>query len=510
MDLFSRSVKPMICAVLAALVLLGAAPAALASEDAPGPAPASEGATVDAPETAAAEDPLYEDPLYMRYNGGVATIACIPASYSEVTPRAMDKTETLRKGVDVSYYQGGNIDWKRAAADGVEFAIIRVGFRTIISGELTEDLYYKQNLSGARAAGIKVGAYFYSQATTVEEAWEEARETIRLVRGYKLDLPLVFDFEEADSSYEKRRLVMDELDKQLKTDMCKAFCQEVEQAGYESMVYSNLHMLSYDLDPSQLGRLWLAHWTAETDYAGPYEYWQFGIGSVDGISGQVDLDYWFEPAGKQSPPSTAPSVSPSPSPSPSPTPAPGTETPPAPEQGDPFTDVKQSDWFYGEVMAAYENKLVNGVGGGKFEPNATASRAAVVTMLYRMEGQPAPGGEAGFTDLTEEYYRDAVNWAAGKGIVNGESKERFAPNGSILREQLAAMLYRMSGSPAVTGDLSAFSDGEFVQSYARDAMIWAVKKGLVNGDAGGTLRPGSTATRAEVCAMLVRFMNMGQ
>ncbi len=500
MELLSQGMKRLICALLAALVLLTAAPAAMASGEPADPGSVSE-------ETAAAD---MEDPLYLRYNGGVSPAARIPSSFRDVTPRALKPSESLRKGVDVSAYQLNNIDWNKVADSGVEFAIVRVGYRTINSGELMTDSCYAKNLAGASAAGLQVGAYYFSQATTVEEAREEAREAVRLVKGYDIDLPIVFDLEEVDAgTYPNRRMKLAEMDYQLKTDMCVAFCQEVEQAGYESMVYSNPYMLNNHVDRSKLGRLWLAHWSFASDYAGEYEYWQFGEGSVDGISTSVDLDYWFDPSGKLAPPLEEP-TKPSPSPSPSPSPTPGGETAPQPEtQASPFTDVKKSEWYYEEVLKAYEKKLVNGVGNGLFAPEDNASRGAVVTMLYRMAGSPVPESKAGFTDLTEDYYRDAVNWAASKGIVTGETAELFVPNGSITREQLAAMLYRMSGSPAVSGNLSSYSDGDSVSEYARSAMIWAVKAGVLNGDAVGTLRPGDTATRAEVCAMLVRYLSRG-
>lgn len=499
MKLLSQGLIRLLCAALAASMLLAWAPAALAAEEPAAPETVSEEAAV--PET--------EDPLYLRYNSGVAVAAKVPSAYRDVTPRAKKPSETLRKGVDVSAYQLNNIDWKKVAASGVEFAIVRVGYRTINSGELMTDSCYARNLAGAKAAGLQVGAYFFSQATTVEEAREEAREAVRLVKGYDIDLPIVFDLEEVDAgTYPDRRMKLAEMDNQLKTDMCLAFCEEVEDAGYESMVYSNPYMLNHHVDRSQLGRLWLAHWAFESDYTGEYEYWQFGEGAVDGIATSVDLDFWFDPSGKLAPP-TGEAVQTSPSPSPSPSPTPGGETAPQPEAASPFTDVQKGSWYYDEVLQAYDEKLVNGVGGGLFAPEQTASRGAVVTMLHRMAGTPAPGGSASFTDLTEEYYREAVNWAAYKGIVRGETAELFSPDGAIVREQLAAMLYRMSGSPAVSGDLSDYPDGGSVSEYARSAMIWAVKTGVLTGDAAGTLRPGDTASRAEVCAMLVRYLALG-
>ena len=98
-----------------------------------------------------------------------------------------------------------------------------------------------------------------------------------------------------------------------------------------------------------------------------------------------------------------------------------------------------------------------------------------------------------------------MNWAASRKIVSGTSDTTFSPNANITRQQLAAILYRLAGSPSVSGSLSKFTDGSAVQSYAKDAMVWAVNAGILNGNADGTLKPAASATRAEVCAMLMRY-----
>ncbi len=455
----------------------------------------------DEPETAQAGGHDPEDPVYDKMMAGQASLASVTTeSFDDYVPRQLKTGETLRLGVDVSAYQGANIDWNQVAASGVEFAIVRVAYRTTGSGELKSDSCFARNLAGARAAGLKVGAYIFSQALTEEEAREEAQYLMKLVKGYHIDLPLVFDYEEVTGS--SRRLKMYELERQLKTDIANAFCSEVEKYGYQSMVYSNPSMLSKDLYREQLGRLWLAHFTKQTSYAGAYEYWQCGYGKVDGIADTVDMDFWFDQGGKLTPPAQQ-EQKPTPTPKPTATPTPTPE--PAPEVKNPFGDVASSSWYYADVMAAYGAGIVKGQTETSFGPNATASRGQVVTMLYRLEGSPAAPVAAAFTDLTQEYYRDAVNWAAANKVVSGTSDTTFSPNSSITREQLAAMLYRLAGSPSVNGSLSKFSDGPSVQSYARDAMVWAVDRGIVKGNSDGTLKPASSATRAEVCAMLMRY-----
>ena len=466
----------------------------------PTPAPELTPEPQDEPAAASVTDYDPEDPIY--YKMSHLSAADLPSaasvttdSFDKFTPRALSANETLRLGVDVSAYQH-TINWAQAAASGLDFAIIRAAYRTTGSGELKPDSYFAQNLAGAKAAGLKVGAYIFSQAITQEEAIEEARYLMDLVRGYSIDLPLVFDFE-----YAGGRLYQGKLSRQEGTDVCNAFCREIENGGYESMVYSNLSMLYNDLYREQMGRLWLAHWAKKTTYTGPYEYWQCGYDKVNGIEDVVDMDFWFDPGGKQTPPSqqqVRPTATPKPTATPEPTPKP-------PELKNPFGDVSSGSWYYSDVLAAYGAGIVKGQTDTAFAPNATATRGQVVTMLYRMEGEPAVPSTAAFLDLTQDYYKNAVNWAAAKNIVSGTSSTTFSPGNNITREQLATMLYRMAGSPSVSGDLSKFSDGSAAQGYAQNALIWAVSKDIVRGNADGTLAPGASATRAEVCAMLMRY-----
>lgn len=432
--------------------------AAFASEE-----PTEEPAMAE--EIPVAEESPWEDadPMTRRENlsldGGTKT-------FDDFTPRTL-QNEILRRGVDVSAWQG-SIDWNAVAASGVEFAIIRAGYRTTGKGVLYKDSYFEANMKGAKAAGLKVGVYIFSQAITTAEAVEEADYLMRLIQGYSVDLPLVFDFE-----YVTGGRLSGSLGKRLSTDICLAFCARVEAAGYESMVYANPSTLNGNLYPAEFGRVWLAHYISKTTYAGSYEYWQCsGSGQVSGIDGDVDLDFWFEPVSDNLP----------------------------------FEDVKEGDWFYSSVRDAYNSKIVSGMTDTSFGPGATATRGQVVTMLHRMQGEPAWTVPAEFTDLTYEYYRNAIFWAAEKRIVSGFSSESFCPDTAITREQLVAILYRLAGSPAVSGDLSRFSDSGAVQSYAVEPMVWAVSKGIISGySEDNTLRPQRNASRAEVCAILMRY-----
>ena len=178
--------------------------------------------------------------------------------------------------------------------------------------------------------------------------------------------------------------------------------------------------------------------------------------------------------------------------------------------GLPFGDVKSADWFYNDVKYVYEKGMMAGTAADVFAPNATTTRAMIVTILYRLEGSPAVTGTSAFVDVPAgQWYTDAVNWAAANQIVKGTSATTFAPNDSITREQMAAILYRYAQYKGydVTkkADLSGYSDNSQVSAYAKDALAWANAAKLINGVTNTTLAPQGNATRAQVSAILHRF-----
>lgn len=182
----------------------------------------------------------------------------------------------------------------------------------------------------------------------------------------------------------------------------------------------------------------------------------------------------------------------------------------APISGLPFGDVKSADWFYNDVKYVYEKGMMAGTAADVFAPNATTTRAMIVTILYRLEGSPAVTGTSAFVDVPAgQWYTDAVNWAAANQIVKGTSATTFAPNASITREQMAAILYRYAQYKGydVTkkADLSGYSDNGQVSAYAKDALAWANAAKLINGVTNTTLAPQGNATRAQVSAILHRF-----
>ena len=178
--------------------------------------------------------------------------------------------------------------------------------------------------------------------------------------------------------------------------------------------------------------------------------------------------------------------------------------------GLPFTDVKESDWFYQAVRFAVESGMMNGTGGSSFQPGINLSRSMIATILWRLEGSP-DGNPTRFTDVPNgQWYTEAVNWAAANDLVNGYGNSTFGPEDDITREQMAAILYRYAQFKGydctVQGDLSRFADGGQTSDWARDAVVWAVDKGLLTGKGGGLLDPKGTATRAEVATILMRFV----
>ncbi|MBQ0028711.1 MAG: InlB B-repeat-containing protein [Lachnospiraceae bacterium] len=204
----------------------------------------------------------------------------------------------IKKGIDVSKHQGV-IDWKKVAADGVDFALIRVAARGYgDAGNFIDDEKYAANIKGAQAAGIPVGVYIFSQAITETEAIEEADRVLKNIKGYTIQLPVVMDFEyAATSSGVGGRLYNAKLSKDAATRICNAFCSKIAAAGYDPMVYANYDMLTNHLNASQISskyKIWIARWNTSTGYSGEYNYWQFtDKGSVNGITGAVDLDFGY-------------------------------------------------------------------------------------------------------------------------------------------------------------------------------------------------------------------------
>lgn len=193
--------------------------------------------------------------------------------------------------MDVSYYQG-NINWDAVKKSGIEFVFIRVGYRGYGTGKLCLDNKFYEYIKGAKASGLKVGAYFFSQAITEEEAREEAAFVLQHLEGYSLDFPVAYDMENWESYYRTYNLTKSQI-----TNNAIAFCEVVKAAGYTPMVYygmGNYQKFDTALLSSRY-KIWFAHYTTQTSYTGHYDIWQFTAkAQCPGITGNVDKNVMFQ------------------------------------------------------------------------------------------------------------------------------------------------------------------------------------------------------------------------
>lgn len=210
------------------------------------------------------------------------------------TGRVTCLSRTALTGIDVSSHQG-EIDWAAVAGDGIEFAMLRVGSRGYSQGALNADKLFEQNYTGAVENGLQAGAYFFSQAVSVEEAEEEAQFVLELLNGRALDLPVVFDWEQITEDEART----DGVDSETVTACALAFCQCIEEAGYRSAFYFNATLGYLQYDFAQLSQLdaWYAQYNGDwPEFAYAFDLWQYSnTGSVAGIAGNTDLDLYFLP-----------------------------------------------------------------------------------------------------------------------------------------------------------------------------------------------------------------------
>ncbi len=192
------------------------------------------------------------------------------------------------RGIDVSKWNG-NIDWTAVKNSGIEYVIIRCGYRGSSQGMLIEDPKYQTNITGATAAGLKVGVYFFTQAISEAEAVEEASMVLEQVKNYRITYPIFLDVEASGGR-------ADGIDSATRTAVCKAFCQTIQSAGYTAGIYANKTWLETKMDANALSayKIWLAQYAATPTYGGRYDMWQYQAnGKVSGISGDVDMNWSY-------------------------------------------------------------------------------------------------------------------------------------------------------------------------------------------------------------------------
>lgn len=212
------------------------------------------------------------------------------------------KFDTFNKvvGIDVSMHNK-TIDFNKVKADGIDFVYVRVGYTGYTKKKLSlnYDPYYQENITNALAAGLQVGVYWYSQALNEEEALQEANMLLNVIGSYNITLPVVYDYEFAGVG-DDGRLDSANLSKAQMTANSLAFLNRVSQMGYTPCLYANYSFLKNRVNASQISsiaKIWLAHYNTSTDYPGDYEYWQYtSDGRVNGISGRVDMNVWYQGA----------------------------------------------------------------------------------------------------------------------------------------------------------------------------------------------------------------------
>lgn len=225
-------------------------------------------------------------------------------------------------GVDVSYYQK-TIDWNKVKADGIDYAFIRMGYRGYSSGALATDTMFAANMEGAIAAGIKVGVYFFSLAVDADEAMAEAQYVANAIAPYQITMPVAIDWEYLGNKDSDPRYTSG-TSKATNTMVCTVFCDIISSYGYTPMVYANKSDLTNQLDGAALGakyEIWLARYNSTAEYDNPYTFWQYSSkGSVNGMSGSIDMNFWYTTSTIDNPVfthgSTAAAVTASPTPKP--------------------------------------------------------------------------------------------------------------------------------------------------------------------------------------------------
>ena len=243
---------------------------------------------------------LSEDKLtYTKdFNENQSYITDVKDIYGNTTKVKISITQIKKKvlnGIDISVYQG-TIDWAKVSKSGVDFAMIRAGYRGYgDKGVLVEDSMFSKNVLGAKTNKIDIGIYFYTQAINVEEAKEEAKFVVNLIKKYGIDVkyPIAIDTELSPTGTGRA----DSISKEKRTEIVKAFCETIKQLGYKPMVYASKYWLYDNLNVQQISQYdtWLAHYTDKTDYKYSYTMWQYtSTGNVDGITGNVDKSYCYK------------------------------------------------------------------------------------------------------------------------------------------------------------------------------------------------------------------------
>ena len=399
------------------------------------------------------------------------------ASSSDASTRFSKMTRL--KVIDVSEWQG-TIDWKKVKAAGIQGVFLRAGGRYISSGTIFSDSNFATYIKGAKAAGLKVGIYFFSQAITNAEAVAEAKYTLKQLSGYKPDLPIFIDYEwNSGGGYRTDNGAS----VAVRTGIMRAFCETIENAGYETGIYASASWFTSYIDGNALSKeynIWVAQIGVSFPgyyYTGVFDGWQYSwTGAVNGIEGDVDMDYWYVPTGSKT-----------------------------------FKDVyKSSLYYYNPVYWGSDEGITNGYFNKSwFKPADTCTREQMVTFLWRAAGSPEPEyTDWPFTDVSSSaYYYKAVTWAAEQGITKGYSDGTFGVGKECLREHAMTFLWRAAGCPKPASSKSTFSDVKSTAYYYK-AVLWGCENEITKGYSNGTFGPSKNCLREHVITFLYRYQNL--
>ncbi|MCI8589224.1 MAG: hypothetical protein HFE77_00690 [Clostridiales bacterium] len=407
-------------------------------------------------------------------------------------PRAYDKIY----GIDISRWQGKDVDFHKIKNDGIGFVILRAGYTG------GKDILFEDYYKAAKEAGLSVGCYMYSYAESTAEAVQDAKDLKQWIKGKVFEYPVYYDMEDKCLlEYENEDGEKIAYTTEQRTNWALAFLDEMKKDDYYAGVYANLNWFRNYLDSSRLKQypLWLALWTKDGtdsgDHSDSYGMWQYtSTGKVDGIYGNVDRDvcYVDYPAYIEKN---------------------GLNGFKALEYDPdlPFTDVKLKDWFYPSAKYTYENKLIAGTSKTEFSPDVPVTRAMFVSILGRMNKVDINEYqvESNFLDVDmEEYYGPYVMWAYENHVVAGMSDEFFAPDESLTREQMCLMISNYAAYQGITftGEYeNNFVDEEEISDWALDSVKAMSGAGILFGTGHGKFSPMDTATRAECAAIVYRI-----
>ena len=248
------------------------------------------------PEVAATKEPDTALSSIKRASTLKGSSSTSPYTGSTYTHDATFDGMNIYHGVDVSYHQG-NIDWAKVKAAGIDFAIIRMGYRGYSAGTLYTDTKFHDNMKGAIDAGLQVGVYFFTEAITVDEATAEAQYVADAISSYNVTMPVAIDWESNAAAKDGGRKITAGLTQEQNTTICSAFCDVIKSYGYTPMVYANKSDFTNRLDGAALGEkyeIWLARYNTSTGYTNVYTFWQYSSsGAVDGIAGKIDMNFWY-------------------------------------------------------------------------------------------------------------------------------------------------------------------------------------------------------------------------